>query len=453
MIAERTSSSETCLNQIDPTQFTILVVDDNPTNLSVVVKYLESENYTMLVAQDGESALKRAAYAQPHLILLDVLMPHMDGFETCRRLKQDAKTCQIPVIFMTALSDSEDKVMGFSVGAVDYVTKPIYQAELLARIQVHLKLQEFTKILSEKNQLLVDSNQKLTAALEQVQYSQLKLIQQEKMSALGKLVAGVAHEINNPVNFIYGNLEHAEHYIQTILASLKLYQTCYPDPAPAIQEQADLVDLEFISRDLPKLMNSMKVGADRIQEIVGTLRTFSRMDEAEYKAVDIHAGIDSTLMILQHHLKPKPSHPGIQVIKEYGLLPLVRCYAGQLNQVFMNILNNAIDALEENTSQSLALNISETQPQITIRTSVIDSDWVKIAIADNGVGISPTIYPHIFEPFFTTKPVGKGTGLGMSISYQIITDRHGGTLECFSTLGQGTEFVIQLPVQQPDPVS
>lgn len=449
MIADRTSSSETCLNQIDPAQFTILVVDDNPTNLSVVVKYLESENYTMLVAQDGESALKRAIYAQPHLILLDVLMPHMDGFETCRRLKQDARTCQIPVIFMTALSDPEDKVMGFSVGAVDYVTKPIYQAELLARIQVHLKLQELTQILAEKNELLVDSNQKLTDALEEIKYSQLKLIQQEKMSALGKLVAGVAHEINNPVNFIYGNLDHADHYIQTVLAALKLYQTCYPDPVPAIREQAEGVDLEFISQDLPKLMNSMKVGADRIQEIVTTLRTFSRMDEAEYKAVDLHAGIDSTLMILQPHLKPNPNHPGIQVIKEYGTLPLVRCYAGQLNQVFMNILNNAIDALEESNSQPSSWEKSATQPQITIRTSVIDSDWVQISIADNGVGISPTIYPHIFEPFFTTKPVGKGTGLGMSISYQIITDRHQGTLECFSTPGQGTEFVIQLPVRQP----
>ena len=295
---------------------------------------------------------------------------------------------------------------------------------------------------------VIARTKELSLALKQLQQSQLQLIQTEKMSSLGQLVAGVAHEINNPVNFIHGNLRYVQEHSQNLLELVQLYQNHHPDSDSQIQTTVDEIDLEFVQEDLPKVLNSMRLGTDRIFQIVRSLRNFSRLDEAEYKAVDIHEGIDSTLLILQHRLKATPERPAIHIIRDYQHLPLVECYAGQLNQVFMNILANAIDAIEELNFKETEQNIKEHLNQITIRTSVVGAQWVQIAIADNGTGISETIQKQIFDTFFTTKPVDKGTGLGMSISYQIITEKHNGKLECYSTPGQGTEFVIQLPIQQ-----
>ncbi|HEY9873617.1 MAG TPA: ATP-binding protein, partial [Candidatus Obscuribacterales bacterium] len=265
------------------------------------------------------------------------------------------------------------------------------------------------------------------------------LIQSEKMSSIGQLVAGVAHEINNPINFIYGNLDHADYYTQDLLELVNLYQEYYPDPVPQIQERIKAIDLDFLIDDLPKMLSSMKMGAERISQIVLSLRNFSRVDEAEMKLVNIHDGLDSTLLILQNRLKPKARNRSIEIIKEYGNLPLVECYAGQLNQVFMNILTNAIDAFEE---------VPNRPAQIIIRTEFYHSDSVTVSISDNGVGIIDKVKARLFDPFFTTKPVGKGTGLGLSISYQIVVEKHGGVIKCESTPGEGTEFWIQLPVRQ-----
>ncbi|MCS6814987.1 MAG: GAF domain-containing protein [Cyanobacteria bacterium] len=284
----------------------------------------------------------------------------------------------------------------------------------------------------------------LATALQDLKQAQTHLIQTEKMSSLGQLVAGVAHEINNPVNFIYGNLDHTSAYAQTLLDCLHLYQHHYPKPVPEIGQYAD--ELEFIAEDLPKLLASMKTGADRIRQIVLSLRNFSRFDQADIKAVDIHDGIDSTLMILQHRLKPKSNRASIQITKHYGTLPLVECYPGQLNQVFMNILSNAIDALEEDPRYK------NIPGQISIQTSLQPIKSVPhaiIHIADNGPGIPPAAQEKIFDPFFTTKPPGKGTGLGLSISYQIVVERHGGSFRCVSQPNQGTEFWIEIPVVQP----
>ncbi|WP_138496976.1 ATP-binding protein [Nostoc sp. PA-18-2419] len=313
--------------------------------------------------------------------------------------------------------------------------------------QLHESFTALEKSKQELEDRVQERTTELKNTLEELQRTQSQVIQSEKMSSLGQLVAGVAHEINNPVNFIHGNLTHVQEYSQNLLAFVQLYQQHDPNPNPEIQIAAEDIDFEFLQSDLPKLLSSMKVGTDRIRQIVLSLRNFSRIDEAEFKSVDIHEGIDSTLMILQHRLKAKAEQPEIEVIKHYGSVPQVECYAGQLNQVFMNILVNAIDALEESDAKRTHQDIEDNPSQITIRTSVVNSTSVEVAIADNGVGISQEFQQRIFDPFFTTKPIGKGTGMGMSISYQIITQKHGGKLECFSTFGKGTEFIIQLPLR------
>ncbi|MEO0378417.1 MAG: ATP-binding protein, partial [Cyanobacteria bacterium P01_A01_bin.17] len=267
-----------------------------------------------------------------------------------------------------------------------------------------------------------------------------------RICSMGQLVAGVAHEINNPVNFIAGNVSHASNYTQDLLELLAQYQQAFPEGTPEIQDLAAEMDFEFLRTDLTKVMQSMKCGADLIREIVQSLCSFSRSNDSEAKAVDIHLGIDSTLMILNSRLKAKPDRAPIQVIKNYGDLPLVTCYPGQLNQVFMNLLVNAIDALEEGMQQG---KLSQASPQICISTSITSDHQVKITIADTGLGIDAETQQRLFQPFFTTKPIGKGTGLGLSISHQVITETHRGTLKCCSQLGQGTEFVIQLQIAEP----
>lgn len=283
--------------------------------------------------------------------------------------------------------------------------------------------------------------QQLEQTLKKLKQTQAQLVQTEKMSGLGQMVAGIAHEINNPVNFINGNLLHTSNYIQDLLNLLDLYQKHYPQPDKEITEEAESIDIEFLREDLPKMLDSMKVGADRISQIVLSLRNFSRLDEAEMKPVDIHEGIDNTLLILQHRLKQKGEIKGIEIIKKYAELPKVECHASQLNQVFMNIISNGIDALEGK---------KETK-QIIIKTEVgTPQSWttphVIIRIKDNGQGMTEEVKQRLFDPFFTTKPVGKGTGLGMSISYQIVVEKHGGLIDCISEPGKGTEFTIKIPI-------
>jgi signal transduction histidine kinase len=425
----------------DETQHLILVVDDNPANTKVLFDVLREAGHRVLVAKSGEVALERLQSACPDLILLDVMMPGIDGFETCRRLKADERTQSIPVIFMTALSEVEDKARGFNLGAVDYITKPFQQQEVLARVQLHLQLYSLTQNLEQR---VRDRTTELENTLKELHQSQLQLIQNEKMSALGNLVAGIAHEINNPVGFISGNLEHAQNYVTVLLELIDFYLEQCP-PNVVVQERIDNINFPYLRQDLPKLISSMKAGTDRIQHISTSLRTFSRSDSDRPTVCNIHDGIDSTVLILTHRIKGNEFRPAIKILKEYGELPLVECYAGQLNQVFMNVIANAIDAVEE-CNQGRSYQEIENQPnQIMIRTEA-QNHQVKIQIQDNGTGISAALQQKIFDHLFTTKEVGKGTGLGLAIAHQIITEKHGGTIQVESTLGQGTTFTITIPL-------
>ncbi|MEH2022297.1 hybrid sensor histidine kinase/response regulator [Nostoc sp.] len=579
----------------------ILIVDDVPNNLKVLSDTLANAGFEVAIATSGESALQQLEHTPVSLILLDVMMPGMNGFETCERIKANLTTQNIPIIFITALSESVNKVTGFELGAIDYITKPFQQGEVLARVRTHLKLNQLSQSLEARNtelqqltqqleqrvtertqelfgsietlkqtqqlmrlvfdtiphwvgwkdidsvylgcnqsfadvlnlnspdeivgktdydlllskeesdcfrmcdrrviesgiaefhiidqlqrpdgqQAWLDTNkmplrdakgnvfgilfvtediterqqgqdqlkqqkQNLEEALTEVQRTQMQLVQSEKMSALGNLVAGVAHEINNPIGFLGGNIQPALDYIKDMFGLIDLYQQEYSTPCGIIQDEIEAIDLDYIREDLPKLVGSMEEGVKRIRDISTSLRTFSRADSDRPVACNIHDSIDSTILILKHRLKPSETHPEIKVIKEYGQLPLVECFAGQLNQVFMNILANAIDALEESNIGQSFEEININPNCITIITQLNDDKQkVIINIKDNGKGMSEQIKLKIFDHLFTTKAVGKGTGLGLAIARQIVEETHSGKLSFNSVLGEGAEFIIEIPV-------
>lgn len=341
----------------------------------------------------------------------------------------------------------------------DYPTQKVSHKQEINKDKIIEQLQSENAALnqlldvSEKSTLIQSKRLEKSLAeqqktLEKLQTTHAQLLHTEKMSSLGQMVAGVAHEINNPINFIHGNITPAQEYIQDILELLEIYQKKYPHPTVEIQNKIAEIDLDFIKKDLDKIIGSMKIGTDRIYEIVKSMRNFSRFEKLEIKQVDIHKAIDSTLMLLDNRIQAKTASPKIKIIKEYQKLPLVDFCAGQLHQVLMNILSNAIDSLDEFNNQHTPIKFRKNQNQIKICTQLLNDNWVLISIADNGLGMTEEVKNKLFNSFFTTKSAGKGTGLGLSISYQIIVEKHGGKLLCDSQLGEGAKFIIQIPIRQ-----
>ena len=436
----------------------ILLVDDTPASIGVVRTTLEEEGYVVFVATSGAKAIRRAQLAIPDLILLDILMPGMDGYETCRRLKADEATREIPVIFMSALTESFDKVKGFETGAVDYITKPFQHAEVLARVATHVSLARMHKRLEERNSRLQleimerkqaekelqQSHDELSQALSELERTQAQMLQSEKMASIGQLAAGVAHEINNPTGFISSNLGTLADYQKDLNGLIKQYRTLTTNIKDTISDEnlptfiteqlerivtlEDKVDIDFIQHDILDLIKESREGTDRIKKIVTDLKDFVHPGEDEVQYADINKGIESTLNVVWNELKYKA-----EVTKDFGDLPLVKCYPRQLNQVFMNILVNAAYAIKE-------------QGEINIRTEANDDGYVEIRIIDNGVGIPKENLSKIFDPFFTTRDVGQGTGLGLNVAYNIVK-KHNGTIDVESTLGGGTTFIIRIPFQ------
>lgn len=422
----------------------IFVVDDVVANLEVVVTVLAAAGYKVATATSGNRALKRLETYTPDLILLDIHMPKLDGFAVCEQIKANPKTAKIPIIFITALSDMDSVSKGFTLGAVDYITKPFREAELLVRINTHIQLRQVNQTLEKRVQ---ERTQALSQLLQQLKDSQVRLIQQEKMSALGNLVAGVAHEINNPISCISGNVLELESYLADIFSYIRL---CQNQTSPKEQENvADKIDLAFLLDDIPKMMTSVKNACDRIVDISKSLRSFSRIDPEKKTAADLHEGLDSSLLILKHRLKANDNRPQINVVKRYANLPEILCFPGQLSQVFMNLLANAIDALDDGNKGKTYQQIQTAANQITIQTGCADNQIV-IHIKDNGIGMSDQVKKRIFDHLYTTKEIGRGTGLGLAIAKQIIVETHGGKIEVESEAGQGTEFIVTLPIEQAD---
>jgi len=449
----------------------ILIVDDEvqvhtATDIALRKFVFENKSLKFLSAHSASEAQDlMKEHPDIAIILLDVIMETDDaGLRFVKYVREELGNSLVRIILRTGQPGQvPEKNIIINYDINDYKTKTELTTSKLYTTML-TALRSFS--LAQKLQLEIDRREQVekelrisqekehqkAVALEnlvtELQETQLQLIQSEKMSSLGQLIAGVAHEIHNPINFIYGNLSYAKTYIKELIYLLNLYQQYHPQPEPEILKEIEDAELPFIIEDLPKLLSSMQLGIERIHDIVLSLRKFSRLDETEVKSVDIHEGINSTLMILQHRMKATSDHPTINVIKDYGALPLVTCYAGQLNQVFMNILANAVDALEERGKTEIF------QPKILIQTEVVppnsnnnlNSDsFIRITISDNGRGISETVLSKLFTPFFTTKPIGKGTGMGLSISQKIIVEKHKGQLYCLSTPEKGTQFIIEIP--------
>ena len=436
----------------------IVIIDDTPANLRLLASLLSDRGYQVRPFPSGKLALAGLERCNPDLILLDIQMPQMDGYEVCQILKAQPRTRDIPIIFISALSEALDKVKAFSCGGIDYITKPFQAEEVIARVGTHIKLNHLQKQLQhqntyqasqliEQNKKLQDMNQELLEQYHVVKEAQLQLIQAEKMATLGNLISGVAHEVNNPLGCINANLQIAQDYITELLEFVKLSQTISLPLESELSQRLNEFELDFIQDDLPQLLDSILRSTNTIRDISDSLRIFSRIDNEQKKTCfNIHSGLDSTLLILRYRLKANHQRPEIRVIKEYGAISDIECFPGKLNQVFMNIIANAIDAFDENNTNQSYNDIEANPNQIWIRTMFIDGAILQIELQDNGPGMSESDQAQAFNQGFTTKAIGKGTGLGLAIARHIIEVDHGGSIDLHSVKGEGSTFKIRVPI-------
>jgi len=415
--------------QKEPKRKNLLIVDDMPDNLAIFNALLKS-HYDVQVTDSGPSDLLAAeAEPRPDLILLDIMMPEMDGYEVLKRLKDNPRTQNIPVIFVTALNGAEDEALGFALGAMDYISKPVKPPIVLARIRAQLDLKEARDILRDQNAYLEAEVQRRQLENQQVQ---LQLLQSEKLTAIGRLAAGIAHEINNPIGFVSSNLNTLKDYMDDLFMAFDTFDalaTTTPLPSDALQQFRSIKqqkNIDFLRSDIPHLIAESYEGISRVKSIIQDLRSFSHMGENKWQLANMHQILDSTLDIIWNELKYHCT-----VRKHYGEIPEIYCLPSQINQVFMNLLVNASQAIK-------------AAGTIDIRTGQ-SGDQVWVEITDSGEGIPPEHINRLFEPFFTTKPVGKGTGLGLSISQNIVK-KHQGVIEVTSQIGQGTTFRVVLPI-------
>ncbi len=416
------------------TRIGVLLIDDQTMVSEVIQRSLRTESdIDFYYCNDPTLAISMAIDLAPSIILQDLVMPDVDGLMLLRWFRLNPDTKDIPMVVLSCKEDAHLKAEAFTYGANDYLIKLPDAIELIARIRYHAQAYENLKALRAATAEAQAQSKQLSETLVQLQDMQAHIIQTEKMTGLGQMVAGIAHEINNPINFIHGNIQHFHGYMKDVLGLLDLYTTTYPIPTAEIQDYTDNIELAFMRDDLPKVMTSMKAGADRIRNIILSLRNFARLDEAEKKTVDLHDGLDSTLMLLSHRLQV-----GIQVTRHYGNLPRIQCYPAQINQVFLHLINNALDAIEDQSGPK----------HLEIRTQLINDDRIQMTFHDNGPGIPSDIQSKIFEPFFTTKPVNKGTGLGLSICYKVM-QKHDGSIDLYSQVGKGTTLTIELPIPTP----
>lgn len=438
------------------TEVKVMLIDDQPIVAESVRRLLASEpDIQLFYCDNAQKAIPMAVQIQPTVILQDLVMPDADGLLLLKFFRANPATSTIPIIVLSTRDESVVKAEAFATGANDYLVKIPDPIEFIARLKYHstayvnsLKRHEAERVQAYNKELerrVADRTAELEIALMELKQAQTRIIQEEKMAGVGQLVSGICHELNNPVSFIQGNLAPAKEYCEELLTLVALYQQVYPSPPDPIKMAIEEMDLEFVSKDFTKLLQSFENGAKRISNIVLSLRNFSRLDEVEIKTVDLHEGIDHALLLLGSRLQ------SIEVVKDYGLEVTVECLPGHLNQTFMHILSNAVDALKENVSeqeQYQSDDLEKSPPQIHIQTQLLDNEYALICFTDNGPGIPQDVMNRMFEPFFTTKPVGQGTGLGLSLSYQTITEYHGGSLECRSTFGQSTSFIIKIPIHQ-----
>jgi two-component system, NtrC family, sensor kinase len=409
----------------------ILTIAD-VTIIEVLQKFLSGEGHQVQVALDGTEGLDLAQKWLPDLIFCDGTSPQIEWLQLCRLVKNDRTLAEVSFILL-ATPDRFDQAVELDELVDDLLFKPIVKQELLARIRAGLR--------SQKSKL------ELGRLQEELKLSRERILESAKMSNLGDLVSGIAHEINNPITFIYSNLTHVQSYASDLIELLRLYQKQLLNPSPEILKKQQEMDVDFVLEDLLKIVSSMRTGSDRIRQIILSVQDYSRSDRSGWQLFDVSDGLENTLLLLQHRLPAREGRRDIKVIKEYGNLPQIECYAGQLNQAFLNIIDYAIDALEMSCEQLNQSEYISFRPVIWVRTQVVNSHKIAIEIADNGIVMSEDLKAHIFEPFFMAKPVDEFNWLGLAVSYLIVVEQHKGELKYFSEPGKGNKFRIEIPLR------